>query len=599
MHAPPDQEYSSKQIREMVQAHQKWLNHDPAGKQADFSNQEIRGYDFSKADLRYANFTNAEITECSFEKANLSGANLWNATIQDSQFTGANMDYTVAQKAQFIECGFEFAEIQNANFKETLLMRDNFRCANFSETDFMAASIVGGNMDLVYCQGAKNAETISPSLRGAATEEILNFREQIFRQFEKPNESVLRERMAWAGEWMSNVESGVWDRTKAYQAAEPYLKSIIHTDMDTLQKQKELQRNQPEEHPPKAPTGRQRQPSASKSLLSNAIKEQIGLLEYARQQGFTPVKVGHQWSLKEMDSIRINPCKDNPNYMVFYRHSSGERGSVIDFAMMIKGQSRDSAIKELRGLLPRHGQVHTYESTVKYPEVEVKKKLELPKAHNGAYKRVFAYLHQSRGIDSDIINELIKRRYLYEDTRHNAVFVGYDRDTKPAFATKRGTLTEASYKGDVTGSNKEVAFYVDNNADKIIISESAIDNMAIMTMLKDAGVDHHQFNYLALAGTSAASLLYHMKGQNVSELFICTDRDSAGLTSRNNIKALVLGHGFQGKISDGIPKHKDFDEDLTAHRLQQQPRMQTGKQLEHSSKKQNVQQINYSLERNR
>lgn len=64
------------------------------------------------------------------------------------------------------------------------------------------------------------------------------------------------------------------------------------------------------------------------SSLTMAIKENINILEYGKNAGLTPLKLGSNYTFKEMDSVRIDPYKN-----IYYRHSTGEGGSIIDFVM--------------------------------------------------------------------------------------------------------------------------------------------------------------------------------------------------------------------------------------------------------------------------
>lgn len=301
------------------------------------------------------------------------------------------------------------------------------------------------------------------------------------------------------------------------------------------------------------------------SILSDAIKENISILDYARNSGYTPVKVGRQYSLKEHDSIRIDPEKN-----VFYRHSTGQGGSIIDFAMMINGLTKSEAFKQLRMILEPSA-LHNYpsrgrQSKAKMP-AEPPPPFVLPERLDGRFSRVFAYLNRSRHIDKAIISDLIKRRQLYEDKRHNCVFVGYDKDRQPAFACVRGTCTDKVYRGDVPSSRKEVGFYVDNNSSSLFVTEAPIDAMSIMTMLKCNGIDYKNFDYLAIGGMCHDTIPYHFdrlpKGQ-LKRIYLAVDNDTKGHTARLAYRQKLADLGFDGEVIDKIPKGKDWNGDLSA-----------------------------------
>lgn len=298
--------------------------------------------------------------------------------------------------------------------------------------------------------------------------------------------------------------------------------------------------------------------------LTDKIKQEITILDYAKQIGLTPVKVGSQYSIKEMDSVRI---KENKSVQLFYRHSSRHKGSVIDFAMMAHDQSLQQAIKQLAEMIGYHDvQPAQPTQTVKLPKKPPapRKPFALPEKSYGSYRHAFAYLTKARGIDTDTVSDLLGRNYLYEDVRYNAVFVGVDpADGKPACAFKRSTntLTEQSYRG-LTAGSRNVGWTVDNGSRSLIVCEAAIDCMSVMTLCRHHGKDPMAYNYHALLGCFTASLHHLMQHQQFSRVYIATDNDEAGAKARENIKKELTQNGFAGKIIDMIPIVKDFNEDL-------------------------------------
>lgn len=175
--------------------------------------------------------------------------------------------------------------------------------------------------------------------------------------------------------------------------------------------------------------------------------KKISITEYARQMGFTPVKIGSYYTLKEHDSVRIDPRKN-----IFFRNSTGDRGTVIDFVMAFKGVSCGEAIKLLCDEieLPK-----VYKEQNSVPQK--KKELILPaKARN--MKNVFAYLVKTRCINQKIVQEMVDRDMLYQDERNNCVFVSRNENGKSVFATVRGTNTDKKWVGDVSGCDYSHSF---------------------------------------------------------------------------------------------------------------------------------------------
>ena len=113
---------------------------------------------------------------------------------------------------------------------------------------------------------------------------------------------------------------------------------------------------------------------------------------------------------------------------------------------------------------------------------------------------------------------------LYQDKNGNCVFVGYDVNNGevPVFACRRGTNTYKPFYGDVEGCDYSQCFYVDNESNEIVVTESVIDAMSIMTMINN----HKKYNYLALAGVGKweAIKTYLDKGK-IKKIIIATDND--------------------------------------------------------------------------
>ncbi|MEG1448387.1 MAG: DUF3991 and TOPRIM domain-containing protein [Oscillospiraceae bacterium] len=314
------------------------------------------------------------------------------------------------------------------------------------------------------------------------------------------------------------------------------------------------------------------------SVLSDAIKHEIHIVDYAKTLGFTPFKIGNQFSIKEHDSVRIRPFNNT-----FYRHSVEKGGSIIDFVMMFESLDQDSAIKKLRGLLPTFSSYNKsvpnnqiidmrdkFKASSMTTGIKQEKVLELPEQFDGKFARIYAYLSKSRGINKAIITDLIKRNVLFEDVRHNVCFVGYDKNGEAKFGSVRSTLTQSNFRGDVSGSDKSVGWYIDNKSPLLFVTEAPIDAMSIMTLLKENNRDYKKYNYLALSGTATAPLGYHLT-DDIKAVYLATDNDDAGNKARKNIRELLHDKNYQGKIIDKKPISNDWNDELIKHLGTKQP----------------------------
>lgn len=195
--------------------------------------------------------------------------------------------------------------------------------------------------------------------------------------------------------------------------------------------------------------------------------------------GYQVKRIGRYYTTQEMDSIRI---KDRRTW---FRYSEGIGGDAITFLQRFYNKSFPEAVEYL---LTWHGRARDSPS-VSTPrqtkEKEEKVPFTLPPA-NVDHRRVFAYLRK-RGIAPQVIRGFVEAGLLYEDAQHhNCVFVGRDQSGAPVFANQRGTYdwNSSSFKGDVPGSNKDIAFrlHCSKKHDAVLVFEAPIDLMSFCTL---------------------------------------------------------------------------------------------------------------------
>lgn len=282
--------------------------------------------------------------------------------------------------------------------------------------------------------------------------------------------------------------------------------------------------------------------------------KKISITEYARQMGFTPVKIGSYYTLKEHDSVRIDPRKN-----IFFRNSTGDRGTVIDFVMAFKDVSCGEAIKLLCDEieLPK-----VYKEQNSVPQK--KKELILPaKARN--MKNVFAYLVKTRCINQKIVQEMVDRDMLYQDERNNCVFVSRNENGKSVFASVRGTNTDKKWVGDISGCDYSHSFFIDNCSRNLIVTESVIDAMSMMDIKEQKGENHQEYNYLSVSGLgkSREALGYHLGKTLYDIVFLAFDNDDKGREIAKEMKKHIESINQDISVSMLIPEAaKDWNEEL-------------------------------------
>jgi len=298
-----------------------------------------------------------------------------------------------------------------------------------------------------------------------------------------------------------------------------------------------------------------------KNIHSEKLRN-ISIIDYCRGAGIDLTKVGGEYRIKGMDSLAIN---ENSN--IFYRHSTGAGGGIIDFVMEYHEMDFKSALNELNSFSGGMGEVYINDRIVKTREkkevIKEEKELELPKMKNGKYSNLYAYLCGKRGINGEIVGDLIVGGQLYQDTKYNIVFVSYDENKSPVYGFKRSTGDKFQFKGDCKGSDKSVSFFMSNKESKdLFVTESIIDSLSIATLLKENDREYKEYNYLSLGGTSTKSLDNFLSKNDIYRVYIATDNDVPGLKAREDIKEMLSKKYPHIICVDKISKGKDFNEDL-------------------------------------
>ena len=204
---------------------------------------------------------------------------------------------------------------------------------------------------------------------------------------------------------------------------------------------------------------------------------------------------GDTYSTRNHDSLKISNGK-----WCWWSKGIGGR-SALDYLIKVNGFSFLEAVERIVG------RTAVQPPVFKSSEEPKLKKLMLPEAYSHT-DGVEAYLRH-RGIDSGIINFCLSTGRIYENHNHieasgktyvNAVFVGFNIDGIPQYATLRGIGSD--FRGEATGSDKHYSFNIMANQpnDSVHLFESAIDLLSYGTLQKLYGRVWRAENLLSLAG---------------------------------------------------------------------------------------------------
>lgn len=301
--------------------------------------------------------------------------------------------------------------------------------------------------------------------------------------------------------------------------------------------------------------------------------KKIPITDIAGKLGFTLVRRGNYFSLKEHDSTIIDVEKN-----CFWRNSrfsrgfKGGAGSPIDFLMEFGGETEPK--KAMRRLALMYGINQGAQAGIRYTqnaEQDIRigemghgrdQSLCLPvKDHD--CNRVYNYL-LDRSISPEIIKFFIEKKMLYQDTRKNCVFVSPARD----FACIRGTDKQRKFIKDCIGNNYDACFFFKGNSgvDRLIVAESVIDIMSIMSYLQIKGISYENYAYLATSGTNKVySLFFHVQAEQpgICKIYLCNDNDGAGREADQKAMLGLQKIGYAGVCKiEKSPGGKDWNEYL-------------------------------------
>lgn len=235
---------------------------------------------------------------------------------------------------------------------------------------------------------------------------------------------------------------------------------------------------------------------------------------------------------------------------------AGGRGA-ISLCMKLEGKDWKDAVKTLLG----EEMEEIRHAPGWQPEPEPPKEFKLP-SRNDTYRHVFAYLIKTRGIDENIVKDMVDKNLIYENTQRSCVFVGRDKDGQARHASVRSTNTNGKvFKQDVAGSQKQFSFSLSGASGTLNVFEAPIDMLSYMTLQKEHGLKTDD-SYLALGGVTDKALVRFLEEYpNIQKIRVCTDHDEAGEGAAVRI---YEKYHEQFKITRHRPTHKDFNEDLVA-----------------------------------
>ena len=261
---------------------------------------------------------------------------------------------------------------------------------------------------------------------------------------------------------------------------------------------------------------------------------QADLAAYLIQKGEPLIPSGNRWRHKEHDSLVFT---EN----AYYWNSRNETGNAIDYLVRHKDMDFKSAVYELTMTAGAGEKVIDHSIHIEHPFSLADITLNTDKRHT------IAYLCKGRGINYDLVIQLISTKLIFEEIQpyndkvtgadkdaYNVLFPIYDETGEIVGAETCGT-TDKRFKGVKTGSKYGYGYWIQfgGRADNILFFESAIDLLSFITIGRNTNKSFDNCVLVSMAGLKSniiqqmVKLNYHGRNAKMTP-FLCVDNDKAG-----------------------------------------------------------------------
>ena len=242
------------------------------------------------------------------------------------------------------------------------------------------------------------------------------------------------------------------------------------------------------------------------------------LAEYFQTHGFDCELRRNELHVKGFGGFYIN-TETNEWYCFSKSGKNGGRNAVNCLIEML-GMDLKTAVTELSGC--SYSRPISYKQTA--PSIPEKRELIMPERADNM-KNVFAYLCQTRKIDSKIVEGLVRDGLLYQDKRGNAVFIHKNEDGEIVGAELQGTNTNYRFKGVAKGTFDSLFSVKIGQPNKAYIFESAIDLLSFKQLANQQKIQNSVL--VSMAGLKPNSL--KPLSEKGIRLFSCVDNDDKGI----------------------------------------------------------------------
>ncbi|AGX43916.1 DUF3991 and TOPRIM domain-containing protein [Clostridium saccharobutylicum] len=281
--------------------------------------------------------------------------------------------------------------------------------------------------------------------------------------------------------------------------------------------------------------------------------------EFLEREGFSFRKHGNSYECVEHDSLVLNKKGD---CLWYHWYSRDEKGNIITFVQnnITNGNFRQAVAYILNCNIGSYSIEESYSNENKKNSLGSNFKIDI----GSDMKRLFAYLTTTRGIDKDLVNQLIKQDKIAQDSKNNIVFKYMDESGRNVGGELKGTCSSKSFSGVAKNSDENYGFTIvignNNNIKEIKVFEASSDLLSYYQLF---GNGLKNTILLSLGGCTKIKKIstYLRQYENLSLISACVDNDKAGNTSFDNISKEYSNYEIHDErellLNNGV---KDYNE---------------------------------------
>lgn len=327
-----------------------------------------------------------------------------------------------------------------------------------------------------------------------------------------------------------------------------------------------------------------------KELLDQVY--QINIIDFA-QDNHVELEKGDSKTMHVPGSGGLYLFKSGKGYTWFTHPKPDYKRDIIGFAREYFGaRDEGAAIEMILGCraLPTHRETPREKPKPKGPIVVPDKAPD--------FNRAIAYLIKTRGIDKEIVYEMIKQGRVFQSFEYkvdkdtgerkgpyqNICFVGFDEQGAIRSGAMRSMSDKYRFRMDFINNDKSYGFTMPGTSNRLYVFEAPIDAMSHATLFKLQGQDwrrDHRVSEGCLADNALAR--YLKQHPEIEEIIWCFDNDYEGVDDKGQphnhgqLAAAKYKQKYQEKYRTRIdtPTENDVNVDLRVFRGWLKPAIRT------------------------